>query len=128
MYKMTKEDRTINCSACGYNTCEEMVTAIYNGVNVKDNCIHFVRTKYSGKKEVIVQKNEEEKEEQRRKDIQFKRFWKLFSRCRLLWQTRRQAICSRPMKATAIAAAVSGLNSYCQAVKEKSGESLPVSG
>ena len=41
MRKLTKEQREINCTCCGYETCREMVKAIYNGFNVKDNCIHY---------------------------------------------------------------------------------------
>ena len=29
-----------NCASCGYNSCEIMATAIYNGINKKENC-HF---------------------------------------------------------------------------------------
>jgi len=29
-----------NCAACGYNTCEGMAIAIFNGLNKKENC-HF---------------------------------------------------------------------------------------
>ena len=33
MDKKTKESREINCSCCGYDTCELMATAIHNGFN-----------------------------------------------------------------------------------------------
>lgn len=41
MYKTTEAERMINCSACGYQTCEAMVEAIHNGFNTKENCIYF---------------------------------------------------------------------------------------
>lgn len=44
---MKKNDRvqqTINCSACGYNTCTDMATAIYNGCNNKDSCVHYIKS------------------------------------------------------------------------------------
>ena len=41
MRKTTKESREINCSCCGYDTCSMMAKAIYNGFNVKENCIHY---------------------------------------------------------------------------------------
>lgn len=41
MRKNTKESREINCTCCGYNTCRDMAKAIYNGFNVKENCIHY---------------------------------------------------------------------------------------
>jgi diguanylate cyclase (GGDEF)-like protein len=41
MHKTTPESREINCSACGYNNCREMMVAIYNGFNTKQSCIHY---------------------------------------------------------------------------------------
>ena len=41
MRKLTKEQREINCTCCGYDTCRDMAKAIYNGFNIKDNCIHY---------------------------------------------------------------------------------------
>lgn len=43
MGKVTAESRKINCSCCGYQTCEEMANAIYNGFNYKNNCIHYLK-------------------------------------------------------------------------------------
>lgn len=34
----TKPEDIKNCSACGYNSCEKMAIAIYNGLNSKHNC------------------------------------------------------------------------------------------
>jgi methyl-accepting chemotaxis protein len=41
MHKTTKQEKELNCSACGYNTCHEMVKAILNGLNDINNCIAF---------------------------------------------------------------------------------------
>ena len=43
MGKTTRESREINCSCCGYDTCEKMAHAIHNGYNHKENCIHYVK-------------------------------------------------------------------------------------
>jgi iron only hydrogenase large subunit-like protein len=43
MEKRTKAEQSINCSACGYRTCEEMATAIHNECNHKDNCIQYIK-------------------------------------------------------------------------------------
>ena len=43
MDKRTKESREINCSCCGYDTCELMATAIHNGFNYKENCIYYMK-------------------------------------------------------------------------------------
>ena len=37
MMKVNKEDIK-NCSACGYDSCEKMAIAFYNGLNKKNNC------------------------------------------------------------------------------------------
>lgn len=42
MGKKTVSSRKINCSCCGYQSCEEMATAIHNGFNHKENCIHYM--------------------------------------------------------------------------------------
>ena len=41
MKKNSTEERNINCSSCGYNTCTEMATAIFNSCNNKTNCIYY---------------------------------------------------------------------------------------
>ena len=41
MRKNTLEAREIDCGSCGYPTCSMMVESIYNGFNVKENCIYY---------------------------------------------------------------------------------------
>lgn len=43
MKKLTKEDRSINCSCCGYETCADMAAAISNGFSNPGNCIYFIK-------------------------------------------------------------------------------------
>ncbi len=43
MNKLDEASRRINCSCCGYDSCEEMAVAIHNGFNHKDNCIHYLK-------------------------------------------------------------------------------------
>lgn len=43
MEKRTSEERNINCSCCGYETCAEMAAAVYNGFSSPQNCIHFIK-------------------------------------------------------------------------------------
>jgi hypothetical protein len=40
MYKSKTED-FLNCCSCGYNSCEQMANAIFNGLNKPENCRHF---------------------------------------------------------------------------------------
>ena len=44
MHKDTPESRERNCLACGYNSCREMMIAIYNGFNSKRNCVYWEQT------------------------------------------------------------------------------------
>ena len=43
MDKRTDAERNINCSACGYDSCKKMATAIHNNCNNIYNCIQFVK-------------------------------------------------------------------------------------
>ena len=44
MGKQTEASRKINCMSCGYNTCYDMATAIYNGFNYRENCVYYLKT------------------------------------------------------------------------------------
>lgn len=43
MYKKTTRERQVNCSACGYNNCREMVKAVLNNLNTISNCMDYNR-------------------------------------------------------------------------------------
>lgn len=45
MHKKEKKD-FLNCTSCGYNSCEKMAIAIYNGLNKPENCFHFKETEF----------------------------------------------------------------------------------
>ncbi len=65
MNKNTWDEQHINCSCCGYETCEEMSTAIYNGFSRKENCIYYIKGVAESEKEhamELVRENEAEKE------------------------------------------------------------------
>ena len=59
MEKHTDAQRKINCSACGYSTCTDMATAIYNDCNYKQNCIQFVKGEVEKESELAKQMAEE---------------------------------------------------------------------
>lgn len=40
LHKHTEKD-LYNCSSCGYNSCNDMAIAIFNGLNKRQNCFHF---------------------------------------------------------------------------------------
>jgi len=65
MNKTTYETQHINCSCCGYDCCEDMVTAINNGFNKKENCIYYIKSQVEEQREnamALARENEEEKE------------------------------------------------------------------
>lgn len=43
MGKVSGEERAVNCSCCGYETCADMATAICNGFSSAQNCIYFIK-------------------------------------------------------------------------------------
>lgn len=44
MNKLTPEERSINCTCCGYDSCRQMAIAIHNGFNHRENCIYYEKT------------------------------------------------------------------------------------
>lgn len=70
MLKTTPESRCIDCECCGYETCEKMATAIFNGFNRKENCIHYIKAEVDKEKETalemaeMLKKDKEAMEEQ----------------------------------------------------------------
>lgn len=66
MKKKSAADKSINCGACGYSNCREMATAIYNGCNTPQNCIHYMKNemeifsdRLEEQNQTILRKNEE---------------------------------------------------------------------
>ncbi len=53
MHKYTEESKNINCSYCGYESCKEMATAIYNGFNRKENCVYYLRSMVEDEQELL---------------------------------------------------------------------------
>ncbi|MBO4386272.1 MAG: 4Fe-4S binding protein, partial [Treponema sp.] len=43
--RKTSEKDIYDCGACGYETCERMAVAIFNGLNRPENCHHFMLDK-----------------------------------------------------------------------------------
>ena len=45
LYKFTREEKTVDCAACGYSSCRQMAQAIALGYNHPGNCIQYVRAR-----------------------------------------------------------------------------------
>ncbi len=52
-----------NCRACGYNSCEQMAVAIYNGLNQRKNCHYFQR--WDSERKLLAQARREVDERER---------------------------------------------------------------
>lgn len=73
MLKDTPQEQKINCGCCGYGTCAEMTTAIYNGFNKKENCIYYMKKEVEIEREhalELAHEVEQEKDEGRRREEQ----------------------------------------------------------
>jgi hypothetical protein len=55
----TEEDRKYDCHACGYNTCRDMATAIYRGLNTPDNCIVHAKSVLIARHSALNRQNEQ---------------------------------------------------------------------
>ena len=64
MKKDTYEEQHRDCESCGYSSCTNMVRAIHNGVNVKENCVHYVRGMAEEKAKKIAELRDQERTEQ----------------------------------------------------------------
>lgn len=66
MDKTTEDEQKINCSCCGYETCREMATAIFNGFNNKNNCIYYIKKEVERERENALElaaENDREREQ-----------------------------------------------------------------
>lgn len=68
MNKITSEQQCIDCGCCGYDSCKEMVKAIYNGINRKENCIYYIKSVVENERDETSKLRETEKENQIKKD------------------------------------------------------------
>lgn len=64
MNKTDAASQKMNCESCGYSSCRNMAKAIYNHVNVKENCVHYVKSVAENEKEKIQNLMEEEQQKQ----------------------------------------------------------------
>ena len=65
LLKETKDARELDCGSCGYDSCREMVRAIYNGVNTKENCVYYLKEVAEKERKEIEEKAREEQEKAR---------------------------------------------------------------
>ena len=83
MKKNTREERSINCGACGYDSCRAMATAVASGINRVENCVHYVKGELEAEKEEIHRLTWELKEKQERKETQYQEIVQEFEQIKL---------------------------------------------
>lgn len=65
MKKDSYEEQNRDCECCGYTTCKNMVKAIHNNVNIKENCVYYIRSVAEEETKKLALIREQEQEEQR---------------------------------------------------------------
>lgn len=63
MNKDNNEERHRDCESCGYLSCHDMARAIYNNVNIKENCVHYVKSVAQEEMKALEQLRQKENEE-----------------------------------------------------------------
>lgn len=122
MNKMTDEERKIDCSACGYKTCREMTTAIHNGVNYKENCIHYTKDIVQKEKEEIIRKNQEEREAAEMRNREFEKIMENFEQLQLSMAELAEGNQQSAQEAGIMAERVTKLNDYCDEMRNGIGK------
>ena len=118
MYKLNHASRTMNCEACGYRSCEEMATAIYNGVNVKENCIHYIKTLAEQEKNEVLEMRQEELAKQERHNALLNEIiveFKAMSEAVTELGSANEASAS---EVTAVAQNVREISEFCRSLRE----------
>lgn len=78
MNKTDEASRNLNCSACGYQTCRDMARAIHNGVNIRENCIHYIKDLAEDEKKKLKDVYKEEQNAQRDRDTRLEQIIQQF--------------------------------------------------
>lgn len=119
--KNTKESRGIDCSCCGYATCEEMATAIYNGTNCKENCIHYIKGLAEVERAKIEEIHENSVREQRRHNEALSKIVEQFGSLNDGVMTLSEANGTIAEDATTITKTVAELSAECERIGQSLG-------
>lgn len=57
--KLTDRQRNINCFACGYGQCKGMAKAIFNNLNVYENCIDYNKKEVNNEQQILTSQKEQ---------------------------------------------------------------------
>ncbi len=125
MNKNTPESRKINCSCCGYETCREMATAIYNNFNHKSNCVHYLKDLVEIEKVEAQNMVEEERKklEGQKQDIihALNEINQHFSSLNVTIQEMTSGNTNNAEESSAISGEMSNVSNFCNRVNESIG-------
>ncbi|MBQ9984372.1 MAG: 4Fe-4S binding protein [Lachnospiraceae bacterium] len=118
MKKFTPESREINCGCCGYETCEDMVCAIYNDVNMKENCIHYIKDLAEEESESIREMHEQMQMEHEAKNKTLETVFEQFGSLRDTAVELNMANEASANETTDLAAEVQDISTICDELTE----------
>lgn len=118
MNKCTKESRQINCGACGYDSCKDMARAIYNGVNVRENCIHYVKDLAEEEKNKIAELADKQSAEQESRTEKLSYIVEQFGELSRTVGELNEANDTSANEITDLAHQVDGISKFCQELEE----------
>lgn len=122
LHKWDTDSRNINCGACGYNSCKDMARAIYFGVNIRENCIHYVKDVVEKEKAELERIHAEEKFLQNEKDLHIREVFEEITQLHNVVEELSSANEASANEAAGLAQYVQDLTTLC----DKLGHSLAI--
>ncbi|MBD5549005.1 MAG: 4Fe-4S dicluster domain-containing protein [Lachnospiraceae bacterium] len=117
MNKHTSEEKSINCGACGYDTCKNMAKAIANDLNKKENCIHFVKKQLENEKASINEMTIQLQEKQEYKEKKYQDIMEEFERIKMAVSELAKGNSECAEDATAMAGAMADMMKFSGVLK-----------
>lgn len=115
--KNTKEEQSIDCGACGYESCEKMAEAIHRGFNRKENCIHYIKNQLEEEKTVIQNMTEELRKKQEYKEALYKEILSNFDNIKNSMSELSKGNQNTANDATEMASSVNGMSEFTDKLK-----------
>lgn len=129
MNKTNAVQQHIDCSACGYSTCAEMATAIYNGCNVKNSCVHYIKNLAEEEKERLQEISYEMEEKNKEMETKNEMIAEMVSEANGEFQTLNLSIDemidgnnSNAEESTNISMAMVEVVNFCEDMRKSFGE------
>ncbi len=118
MKKETAEKQSLNCGACGYKTCRDMARAIYNGVNIKENCVHYIKDLAEAESRKLEQINEEQRQEQEVHNQKLHEIQNQFGTLTGAVAELNEANEASANEATDLAGKITGISEFCHTLEQ----------